>query len=400
MKNLYKPALILLLSFFSTAVCCKTSYGQCPSQGYGPPTTGIAFDTSFAIPAGNTAMPLYLPKFDPEVGHVNCMRLCLTITGVVDSLSFENIQIAPHTYSANYSRIDILSGPGLSSPIFNSDGKSYTFPLQGDDGVPGSGVDFGKVIKDTVLNAKSTCITITDAGELNQFYGEDSLLYNYTINAGVSISSGGNASIGIATSGLVNIRFEYCYCPAVVLPVSIYDFDINKINDTKVDLKWSGYDGSNIEYYYEVEVSRDGNNFSSIGSVSKNTDTHDTYRLLYTTNGEEGIYYFRVRQVYANGDVRYSNIKQVLLGNSRKDKFLVYPNPSTGIVGIKFDNSLSGLFNALIYTTQGQVTVQKDIVVKQGSSYTEIARLVPGIYWLRLTDKKSLESSVHQLLIK
>ncbi len=400
MKILYKPFLILLLCFFSIAICHNTSYGQCNDPNYGPQTSGIAFDTSFAIPAGNTSMPIYLPKFDPEVGMVNCMRLCLTITGVVDSLSFENNQIANHTYTASYSRLDILSGPGLSSPIFNSDSKNYSFPLQGMDGIPGSGIDFGKVIKDTVLNAVSSCVTLTDLGVLNQFYGEDSLLYNYTINAGVSISSGGNASIGIATSGLVNIRFEYCYCPAVVLPISIYEFNINKLNETKVDLRWSGYDETFSEYYYDAEVSRDGNNFSSIGSFPKNSNSNDSYNAIYNTNGEEGVYYFRIRQVYANGYVRYSNIKQVLLGNSPKTKFLVYPNPSSGIVGIKFDNSLSGLFNALIYTTQGQVTVKKDIVVKQGSSYMEIARLVPGVYWLRLTDKKSLESSVHQLLIK
>ena len=89
-----------------------------------------------------------------------------------------------------------------------------------------------------------------------------------------------------------------------------------------------------------------------------------------------------------------------MLKNSVRTKFSIYPNPSTGIVGIKFDNSLSGYFNALIYTTQGQMTVNREIVVKQGSSYMELARLVPGVYWLRLTDKKSLESSVHQLLIK
>jgi hypothetical protein len=118
------------------------------------------------------------------------------------------------------------------------------------------------------------------------------------------------------------------------------------------------------------------------------------------SNGESGMYYFRIKQIYSNGYVRYSNIKQVALENSASTKFSVYPNPSSGIVGIKFDNTLSGEFNALIYNTQGQMTVNKDIVVTQGSSYRELARLVPGVYWLRLTDKKSLESSVNQFLIK
>lgn len=121
------------------------------------------------------------------------------------------------------------------------------------------------------------------------------------------------------------------------------------------------------------------------------------FKALY---GESGVYYFRIKQVYSNGYVRYSNVKQVALENSASTKFSVYPNASSGIVGIKFDNTLSGEFKALIYNTQGQMTVNKDIVVTQGSSYRELARLLPGVYWLRLTDKKSLESSVNQILIK
>jgi len=141
--------------------------------------------------------------------------------------------------------------------------------------------------------------------------------------------------------------------------------------------------------------------FSRIDSLPKNTKSNESYKLIYTTvGGEGGIYYFRIKQVYSNGYVRYSNIKQVFLEKSASTKFLLYPNPSNGIVGIKFDNSLGGYFKALIYNTQVQLMVKKDIVVAAGSSYMDLARLVPGVYWLRLTDKKSLESSVNQLLIK
>ena len=44
--------------------------------------------------------------------------------------------------------------------------------------------------------------------------------------------------------------------------------------------------------------------------------------------------------------------------------------------------------------------VKKDIVVIAGPSYIEIAGGVAGVYWLKLTDQKSLGSSVNQLLIK
>lgn len=398
MNRLYKKK--LNLPFLSIALFIVTkSYAQCP-EGYGAPTTSIAFDTSFAIPAGSTSMPVYLPKFDPAGGMVNCMRLCLTITGIVDSLSFENNQLAPHTYTASYSRTDMLTGPGLSTPIFNSDSKNYSFPLLSQDGVAGSGPDFGKVVSDTVLNAKSSCVTITNAGDLTQFYGHDSLLYNYNINAGVSISSGGNASIGIATSGTVNIRFEYCYCPAMVLPLNIRTFNVYKQTNENVDLKWEA-DDDQSNYYYEAEVSRNGTNFSSIDVVQKNTGTISPYKMGFMANaGETGVFYFRIKQVYDNGYVRYSNIRKVVMESSAKTKFSIYPNPSGGIVGIKFDNKTKGIFRVLIYTTLGQVVMSRDLGVDFGSPYMELTRLEAGVYWVRLTDKKSLETSVTQLLIK
>jgi len=112
------------------------------------------------------------------------------------------------------------------------------------------------------------------------------------------------------------------------------------------------------------------------------------------------MYYFRIKQVYTNGYVRYSNIKQMALESSVSAKFSVFPNPSTGIVGIKFDNKMHGHFKIQIYNTQGQVAVKKDIVVTVGSPYIQVAALIPGVYWLRVTDEKNLDSGVTQLLIK
>ena len=44
--------------------------------------------------------------------------------------------------------------------------------------------------------------------------------------------------------------------------------------------------------------------------------------------------------------------------------------------------------------------IDRDVTVDFGSPYMKFARLEPGVYWVRLTDKKSLETSVTQLLIK
>jgi hypothetical protein len=77
----------------------------------------------------------------------------------------------------------------------------------------------------------------------------------------------------------------------------------------------------------------------------------------------------------------------------------VYPNPSNGLIGIKFDNSVQGKFNIQIFNPQGQLVVQKDIVAA-GEAPVQVANLPTGVYWLRLTDKQTQTTSVAQILIK
>ena len=87
------------------------------------------------------------------------------------------------------------------------------------------------------------------------------------------------------------------------------------------------------------------------------------------------------------------------LKNSVYTGFDIYPNPSTGIIGIKFDNNESGKKLVEVYNTQGQKVMQKELVVT-GLSYHQLGTLQQGTYWLRLTDVTSRLSRVNQLFIK
>ncbi|MEI9910139.1 MAG: T9SS type A sorting domain-containing protein [Bacteroidota bacterium] len=204
----------------------------------------------------------------------------------------------------------------------------------------------------------------------------------------------------VLSSALVNFHFQYCTCPPVVLPLNIRQFNVTRLTADKAELKWSGYDEPFTNYYYEAEVSRDGVHFISIGVLPKNNSGTDPYRIPYrAVNGETGTFYFRVKQVYPGGYSRYSNIKQVNLENSDFPGFTIYPNPSTGIVGIKFDNTSTGRYNIHIYNAQGQTMMKKDIAVAE-SSYVQVAALKSGVYWIKLTDVKSQLTRVNQLLIK
>lgn len=372
---------------------------QCP-YGFTPGTT--AYDTTIITPAGINTLELKFPQADPLQGMVTCLRLCVSITGVVDSVSVENNSASAQTADIYYIRTDQITGPGLSSPLTNSINYHYgSYGLGATDGTTGSGPDFISISHDTLLNAVMICQTINNMDSLFQFYGHDSVSYMYNITAFTNIScTGGNYNSTVATSALVNFHFEYCTCPGYILPLNIRNFTAEKIADNKAKLTWSGFDDNSPDYHYETEISRDGSHFTSFAQIPKNQINGNPYSYTYTTQeNETGTIYFRLKQVYANGYTRFSEIRKVELTGSVNPKFIIYPNPSDGIVGIKFDNNQGGKMLLQIFNSHGQRVMQKEIVVA-GSSYQQVATLQSGSYWLKLTDVTSQLSSVNQLFIK
>jgi hypothetical protein len=399
MKQLYIKKIITTTFILLFFLSCYQVTAQCPYGGT-PGTT--AFDTTIKVGPGILTTQLKFAKFDPQAGMVTCVRLCVTIKGIIDTVAIENYTSGAQTANYTYQRRDTIRGPGiptyLASPPINLTFGPY--PLDPFDGIYDSGPDLYTRGSDTVTT-QILCINISDSLSIVPFYGApgDSVAYDYTINASATgVIPGGSGQAMVRSSAVVNFHFEYCTCPAVVLPLNIRNLLVNKIADNKAAISWSGVVEENASYRYVVEVSRDGYNFSDAGEVARNIK--EEYKYIYASSqNEKGVFFFRVKQVYATGQILYSDIKQVYLENSPTPKFTAFPNPSTGIVGIKFDNIESGKMMLQVYNSRGQKVMQKDILVT-GSSYQQVGMLESGIYWLRLTNEKNRLSYVSQLLIK
>jgi hypothetical protein len=394
-KKFYSVILLLILQLFSH----QFIFAQCP---YNIPPGTTAYDTTIATPAGINTLIVKFPQADPRAGMVTCLRFCITITGIVDSVSVENNSTSPQTANVYYIRTDQITGPGMSSPLSNS--VSYTYGPYGlgpTNGILGSGPDFIGISRDTVLNAVTVCTTITNPDSLFQFYGHDSVSYLYNITAFTNVTcTGGNYNSTVATSALVRFRFEYCTCPGYILPLNMTDFRVTKLSANKARLSWHDEENNQLPYYYVPEISRDGIQFLALSQVSPNTAGPDNrISFDYSNQVERGLFFFRVKQVYSNGYVRFSNIRQLELENPGKPEFIIYPNPSSGMVGIKFANKESGKFRLDLYNTQGQLLMSREMMATE-TSYHQFATLQKGAYWLRVVNVTSQLSSVNQLFIK
>ncbi|MFI5188152.1 MAG: choice-of-anchor E domain-containing protein [Chitinophagales bacterium] len=398
MKKFYSFFLQVAFLLFMLLYYSKSGYTQCPN---GQPAGATAFDTTIDFGAGIVNTQVKFPKFDPSTGMVTCVKLCVTIKGIIDTVALENLSSSGQTASYSYSRRDTITGPGI--PTYLTSGTNNLsfgpFALAATDGVFGSGPDFFSVGPDTVLT-KVLCANINDSATIAQFYGvNDSVTYNYAIDANaIGVVSGGSYFSFVLSSALVNFHFSYCTCPSSTLPLDVHQFTVNKAATNKAQLSWNGFDDLEKDYHYEIQLSHNGNNFTTVDTVQKNSAGTD-YKYIYTTGKSENTrYFFRIKQVYSNGYPRFSEVKFVDLENSDAPKINIYPNPSNGVVGIKFVNVNSGKFLVQISNTQGQTVFSNEVEANDGVKY--ITTLQRGMYWLRLIDVTSHLSCVNQLLIK
>lgn len=373
---------------------------QCP---YGIIPGSVAYDTTIATPPGINTLFVKFPQADPYDGMLTCLRLCISITGVVDSVSVENNAASPQVANVYYIRTDQITGPGLSAPLSNSINHLYgPYALGPTNGILGSGPDFVSISKDTVLNAVTTCSTINHPDSLFQFYGHDSVTYLYNITAFTNVTcTGGNYNSTVATSALVRFRFEYCTCPGLVLPLNVTNFSIEKIAENKASLVWTEIKSTETPgYFYEVEMSSGGKHFISLDKVNALNEVSIPYRFSYISKFKNSeLLFFRIKQHYNNGYARFSEIRTVTLKNSDPPSFILYPNPANGTIGIKFDNKQNDKILIEIFNIKAQKVLSRELVVS-GSYYQLANTLQKGMYWIRVTDVSSHLYSVNQLIIK
>lgn len=391
MKNFYTAFLLPLLFFL---------YGQSKAQCINGGAAGTAaYDTTVRFASGVTHKQIKFPKFDAQSGMLTCVKLIVTMTGIIDTTAFENLSDANITVTRTYNRSDAMAGPGLTPSLTNSFNGSRDFPLGPNNNVPNSGPDFYSSSKDTIMRQQMVR-TLTDSTEISSFYGTDSVAYDYDINVVANVTAGGDFFSYTRTSTLVNFRFEYCTCPISLLPLGLKNFSVTKTGNANAALRWEAEPGSD-NYFYEVEVSRDGSNFSKVNLLNKQTGTlAPIYQIGYAAKPNEyGRHYFRVKQQWLDGYYRYSDIRVVDFANPLFSTVSLYPNPTSGAVGLKFVSGKAGLYSVKISNAAGQMVVSKEIQVAE-TDLKQLALLQKGTYYVTITESLSGATCVQQLVVQ
>jgi hypothetical protein len=188
----------------------------------------------------------------------------------------------------------------------------------------------------------------------------------WTLNGTAGVNSGTNAFPTVVRQGMSGFsQFTFGGDNVNPLPINIRYFS-GKVYENTVMLNWQAANESE-DVYFIIERSKNVENFKEIGSISHKTDGQNKYTFT-DLNAENGINYYRLKQVNFNNKYLYSHI--ISLKTETSDPIRVFPSPGQVSVTIECDNNLElKLYNQLGQYIQSMSVGNNDISSLPGGLY-------------------------------
>lgn len=177
-------------------------------------------------------------------------------------------------------------------------------------------------------------------------------------------------------------------CGDVLLPTELVYFQKVFQNSKCVRFEWKTLTESNTDKF-EVQKSNDAVNFSTIGEkpAADNSTQPLVYRHEYNNPNYGG--YYRLKIVYNDGTLEYSNIIQINTESLFRE-IEVFPNPMTdnSPLNIKINTYQPMTVNAEIVNITGRIVGQKTFDLNTGNNQLRLSleHLPKGEYSVRFTN--------------
>jgi Secretion system C-terminal sorting domain len=382
MKTVY-PILVAAILF--TATLPSPAAAQCTCTG-GIPATAVDYYVSF--PATNAATTnVTFPQFNPAIGTLACLRLRDSISGITTT-SVQNTGSDSSQFEFLLTVSNVIKGPtgggiNIVQPYNQIYGPDSLAPFN----TPGDTITYGP---DTIFNNKTGNATSTSTAP---YLGFGNVNFTYQISGGVNSLEGGlNYVAGPTTVYWGEFHLTYYWCPAAPLATTIIDFTAIP-NGNAILLQWLA-NNQEPNTSYEIQISTDGKNFTTLGETESNatsTGTSSKYQYQYNLDPANlGKLYFRVQETDGTGEMSYSQVVVVDPNTSAANdiSYQTYPNPATNSLLFQFNSNQTGRFLLQLVNTAGQI-VQETAVTLTGSNQIRMnlsPQPVKGLYFLRTSD--------------
>jgi hypothetical protein len=180
-------------------------------------------------------------------------------------------------------------------------------------------------------------------------------------------------------------RFRVVYRTSGVLPVTLTSVKAFQQNDG-ITVAWNTQSESGMQQY-EVEKSANGTSFTKVNTTPAKSGTSNSYNYFDATP-INGANYYRIKAISLNGDVKYSTIVVVRLGD-KGTTVSVYPNPVKGnTISIALNGLNKGNYTLSVFNQLGQQVLNR-VINHNGGNATQtfdLSALAAGVYEMRLSN--------------
>ena len=168
------------------------------------------------------------------------------------------------------------------------------------------------------------------------------------------------------------------------LVIELLDFTATVTRDKNVLLNWRAYVDDEAKGF-EVERSKDQNNWEKIGTVNLKTSNFTSDYSLLDQQPLQGKSYYRLKMVEKTGSSRYSKTRLIQI-DQLITKLRIYPNPAKNDVTVSFNSSMNQSATLIIRSIAGEVMIRKSITLTEMDNRVSVSTngLSNGLYIVEL----------------
>lgn len=175
------------------------------------------------------------------------------------------------------------------------------------------------------------------------------------------------------------------------LPVELISFTA-QATDAGNLLQWATSSEINNDYFM-VEKSKDASYFEETGKVKGAGNSNTLLNYAFTdANSYTGLSYYRLKQIDFNGSFIFSNVVSVKFGKETFSLISTFVDYDNQTINIYLNTNITENVEYQLIDMLGKTINYELQTVKQGVNIITIdgKRLVKGIYYLTVTDGKSI----------
>ncbi|HEV2831142.1 MAG TPA: T9SS type A sorting domain-containing protein [Hanamia sp.] len=173
-----------------------------------------------------------------------------------------------------------------------------------------------------------------------------------------------------ASDTIVVTRNALCY----VLQNSINDF-AGKVYNNRVLLNWSTASSQEVKYF-EIEKSTDGLSFASLKIIKKQFSSNNIIAYHSTDDvntSDDDFVYYRLKTVGENGQVTYTKVVRLFIGEKERGTVSISPNPVRDVMRLNISSSTDETILVSIYDFAGRQMKTVHSEIRKGKSSLKIS---------------------------